>query len=56
MASHPLQRKNWLNKTIPRPLLTILAFLTMPMLIYYIFLLASLLTLMGRIILGGVIK
>jgi hypothetical protein len=49
-TTHPLHRKSQLNKTIPRPLLTILAFLTMPMLIYYLFLLANLLTLMGRII------
>jgi hypothetical protein len=50
MTTHPLHRKSRLNKTIPRPLLTILAFLTMLTLIYYLFLLANLLTLMRMII------
>jgi hypothetical protein len=49
-------KKRWSNKTIPRPLLIILVFLTIPILIYCLFLLANPLTLMGKIIHGGVIK
>jgi hypothetical protein len=45
-----------LNMTIAKRLLITLAFLTIQMLICFIFLLASILTLMGRIILGGVIR
>jgi hypothetical protein len=54
--THPLRRKRWSNETILRRLLITCVFLTMPLLIYCLFLLANLLTLMGRIILGGVIK
>jgi hypothetical protein len=51
-----LQRKRWLNKTIPKCLLITRAFLTIPMLIYFPYLLERLLTLMGRAIHGGVTK
>lgn len=49
-------KKKTVKQTILERLLITLAFLTMPMLIYYLFLMASFLTLMGRIILGGVTK
>jgi hypothetical protein len=45
-----------LNKTTLKRLLIILAFHTIPMLIYFLLLFASLLTLMGGTIHGGVIK
>jgi hypothetical protein len=44
----PPPRKRWLNKITLKHLLTIPAFLIIPMLICFIYLLASLLTLMWR--------
>jgi hypothetical protein len=52
----PRQTKRQLNMIIPKCLLITLVFLIMPMLIYFLFLLACLLALMGRIIFGGVTK
>jgi cation transport ATPase len=49
-------KKKWSNKTTLRRLLITLAFLMVHMLIYYPFHLASLLTLMGKTIHGGVIR
>jgi hypothetical protein len=51
-----LQNKRQSNKTTLRRLLIIRVFLTMSRLIYCIFLLTNLLTLMGMTILGGVIR
>jgi hypothetical protein len=53
VATTLISRKRWVNKTT---ILIILAFHTTTMPIYYMFLLASPLTLMGKIILFGVIK
>jgi hypothetical protein len=49
-------KKRWSNKTILRHLLITPAYHTIQMLICYLCLLANLLTLMERIILGGAIK
>jgi hypothetical protein len=45
-----------MEKTVKQNYSFIFAYLTMSMLIYYLFLLANLITLMERIILGGAIK
>jgi hypothetical protein len=52
----PFLRKRRSNKTILEHLLITLAFCIIQMCIYFLYLLASLLTLMGRPIHGGVIK
>jgi hypothetical protein len=53
-SSYSKKRRS--NKTILERSLITFAFFTMPMFIYILFHLASLLILMGRIILGGVTK
>jgi hypothetical protein len=55
-TTSPRQTKRQLNMIISKCILITHVFLIMPMLIYFIFLLACLLTLMGRIIFGGVTK